>query len=150
MFNIRPAVPEDAKGIAMLINNLFKEIDHRMPDFGESQIENLYKNELKERLIIFLAEDENKNCSGVITVTEGVALYTKGRFGVINELYILPEYRSEGLGKLLIEEVKKNARKKGWTRIEVTTPDRSHWKRTVDFYEREGFIEIGPRLKFEF
>ena len=33
--------------------------------------------------------------------------------------------------------------------IEVGAPDLPRWQRTVDFYKRYGFTEIGPRLAFD-
>ncbi|MEQ8187593.1 MAG: GNAT family N-acetyltransferase [Candidatus Eremiobacterota bacterium] len=148
MIKIKPALPENSEEVSLMIDALFKEIGHIMPDFGGKHINNLYKD-LLNKIKIFIAIDESDKPAGIITVTESAGFYAKGYYGVINELYVLPEYRSQGTGKLLIDEVKKLAESKSWTRLEVTTPDRSHRDRTVKFYEKEGFIEIGPRLKFE-
>jgi len=148
MIKIKPALPENSEEVSVMIDMLFKEIGHIMPDFDEKHINNLYKD-LLNKIKIFIASDEADRAVGVITVTESAGFYAKGYYGVINELYVLPEYRSKGTGKLLLDEVKKLAQSKSWTRIEVTTPDRNHRDRTVKFYEKEGFIEIGPRLKFE-
>jgi GNAT superfamily N-acetyltransferase len=83
----------------------------------------------------------------MITVAQSIAIYSLGKFGIINELYVLPEYRSCGIGKLLLDEVVKLAKSKAWKRIEVGAPNQEKWQRTIDFYIKEGFIEIGPRLK---
>jgi GNAT superfamily N-acetyltransferase len=95
---------------------------------------------------IFIVFDRDK-AVGMITVVQSNALYTQGRFGIINELYVLPQYRSSGIGKLLLGEVLKFAKSKDWKRIEVGAPNQEKWQRSINFYTREGFKEIGPRLK---
>ncbi|MCG8354004.1 MAG: GNAT family N-acetyltransferase, partial [Kiloniellales bacterium] len=68
-------------------------------------------------------------------------------FGEITELYIDPRYRSSGLGATMIEAAERVARERGWPRLEVGAPDVPRWQRTVDFYTRYGFVQVGPRLK---
>jgi GNAT superfamily N-acetyltransferase len=69
-----------------------------------------------------------------------------GRFGEICELYVVPDYRSKGVGALLIEAAVSFGRKRGWLGIEVGTPSAPTWQRTIDFYRRHGFEEVGPSL----
>lgn len=83
----------------------------------------------------------------MITVTDIYTIYAEGRLGIIQELYVLPEYRSKKVGHELIKKVLEFAKSKGWRRIEVGAPDREVWARTMKFYLKEGFVEIGPRLK---
>jgi hypothetical protein len=47
----------------------------------------------------------------------------------------------------LIEAAREFGKTRGWTHVEVTAPPLPKWRRTVDFYLREGFTEIGVRLK---
>ena len=47
----------------------------------------------------------------------------------------------------LIEEAARIARSQGWRRLEVGAPDQPSWRRTLNFYVREGFVEVGPCLK---
>jgi GNAT superfamily N-acetyltransferase len=100
------------------------------------------------KYIAFLALDDRQNALGIITVGESGAVYAGGAFGVIHEFYIAPEIRSNGLGNRLIEKVKKTAIDRGWKRLEVGAPPCPEWERTRSFYLRQGFIEIGPRLKW--
>jgi len=86
---------------------------------------------------------------GVITLVETISLYAGGHIGVLNELYVVPEYRSEGVGKILLDAAKELGEERGWVRLEVTTPG-DEYARTLRFYEREGFLLIGPRYKFMF
>ncbi|WP_157954028.1 GNAT family N-acetyltransferase [Microbulbifer sp. A4B17] len=88
---------------------------------------------------------------GVITVSRSAAIYAGGNYGVIEELYVEPEFRSKLIGKALLDKVISFAREEGWPRLEVSTPEKENWQRTIDFYRREGFLEnsVGERLKLE-
>ncbi|WP_445354161.1 GNAT family N-acetyltransferase [Microbulbifer sp. EKSA008] len=88
---------------------------------------------------------------GVITLSRSAAIYAGGNYGVIEELYVEPEFRSQFIGKALLDEVISFAKEEGWPRLEVSTPERENWQRTIDFYLREGFLEnsVGERLKLE-
>ncbi|WP_281177666.1 GNAT family N-acetyltransferase [Endozoicomonas arenosclerae] len=95
----------------------------------------------------FLAENPDKETLGVISVTQCAAVYAGGFYGEINELYIKPEFRALGMGHQLIESVKRFAADKGWRMLTVTAPGKPEWQRTRNFYQREGFEEIGPTLE---
>jgi GNAT superfamily N-acetyltransferase len=103
----------------------------------------------QDRFTFFVALDENNQALGIITLAENIAIYADGAHGVINELYVAPEHRSQSVGTMLIETAKEYGRFKGWHRIDVTCPLGEKWARTVEFYEREGFVHTGPRLKVQ-
>jgi GNAT superfamily N-acetyltransferase len=73
----------------------------------------------------FLAIAPDEGDVGVVLLNECASIYAGGRFGEISELYVAPGFRSQGVGALLIEAA---------------------IARTVDFYLRHGFEEVGPRL----
>ena len=101
------------------------------------------------RFYVFAALDERDEPVGLITLAECFAIYAGGSYGIINELYVSPPYRSKGVGKQLLDIVKETAAKKNWLRIDVVAPLEPKWGRTVRFYEREGFTHAGPKLKFK-
>ena len=139
---VKKASTEDKEEIFFLVESLFKELGHN------TYTKEYWEDILKE-VTVFKALDNGK-IIGVATVSSSSAFFVPaGEFGMINELYVLPEYRSKGVGKLLIEGVKDFAREKGWRRIEVTTPEAHKWKRTVEFYKKENFAEVGFRMKLE-
>jgi GNAT superfamily N-acetyltransferase len=100
-----------------------------------------------ERFNAFVARNENGSILGILTLVETFAIYANGNYGVINEMYISPEYRSAGIGALLIDAAKELGRKKGWARIDVTAPESERWERSRRFYEKQGFAFTGPKLK---
>ncbi len=94
----------------------------------------------------FLATTPDDRDVGVVTLNECAAIYAGGRFGEISEFYVVPGFRSKGVGALLVEAAVAFGRERGWPDIEVGAPSVPTWQRTVDFYLRHGFEEVGPRL----
>lgn len=101
-----------------------------------------------DRFIAFVALDGDGAVAGITTVVESFAIYANGNYGTINEMYVAPQHRSRQVGRMLIDAVKEYAGEKGWHRIDVTAPAGDAWKRTVSFYEKQGFVFTGPKLKF--
>ncbi|SNR48264.1 GNAT family N-acetyltransferase [Puniceibacterium sediminis] len=93
-----------------------------------------------------LATDE-KGTAGLVMLNDCAAIYAGGRFGEITELWIRPDLRSQGLASRMLHKVREIGATRGWHRIEVGAPNRATWARTLAFYQREGFAEVGPRLR---
>ena len=132
--------------VAEMLANLFEEVGHTLTatEIADMFVE-MDENPLHSTLLAF---NDDEEAVGVLTLVESLALYAGGRIGVVNELYVVPPYRSEGVGKMLLDAAKNLAEDRGWQRLEVTTPG-EQYKKTLMFYEREGFFPIGPRYKFE-
>ena len=147
---IRKALIDDADTVSRLARELFLELGHTPPIADFKQSVAFCKDMLeKDEYLVFLAVNSKGFADGILTMNEGVSIYAGGRFGVIREFYVVPEIRSRGVGKALLERAKEFSRSKGWRRIEVTPPSKDDHIRTYSFYTREGFREIGPRLKYE-
>jgi GNAT superfamily N-acetyltransferase len=80
-------------------------------------------------------------------ISESASIYAGGAFGVITELYVTPEKRSAGVAKLLIDAIAGLGRERSWGRVEVGAPHQPAWERSLKFYLRNGFAEVGPRLQ---
>ena len=144
---IRQASPEKFERVGNLVHDLLKEID---PD--ETRKRSVFVEAAKTLLTSsdvvwsFLATTHDDRDVGVVTLNECAAIYAGGRFGEISEFYVVPDFRSKGVGALLIEAAVAFGRERGWPNIEVGAPIVPTWQRTVDFYLRSGFEEVGPRL----
>ncbi|PVE64414.1 GNAT family N-acetyltransferase [Priestia megaterium] len=144
---IREGNLEDAELICELVANLLYEL--RGKPLNNDNLINISKELLKnkkQRYVAYLAFNGDK-CLGVVTLSECASLYAQGAFGIIQELYIIPSARSQGIGNQLIKKVKEYGIQCGWDRIEVGAPDAEKWDKTISFYKREGFRELGPRLR---
>lgn len=145
MLTFRIADEADTHVVSALLADLFEEVGHTLT---ASEIADIFLHIDSDDLhSTLLALDESEEAVGVLTIVESIALYAGGRIGVINELYVIPAFRSEGVGKLLLDAAKELAEQRGWERLEVTTPGEDYAK-TLRFYEREGFMPIGPRYKY--
>lgn len=146
MINLVVADESHTAAVAEMLGNLFEEVGHTLtaPEIADMFIE-MDEDALHSTLLAF---NDEGDAVGVLTLVESLALYAGGRIGVINELYVVPPYRSEGVGKILLDAAKNLAEERGWQRLEVTTPG-EQYEKTLKFYEREGFFPIGTRYKFE-
>lgn len=98
--------------------------------------------------LILKAVSTNKEILGILCLSEAQAIYAGGVYGIVNDMYVIPQYRSQSIGKKLVEETKKIAIEKNWRRIEVTAPTNEN-EETVKFYKNNGFVFTGPKLKWK-
>ena len=146
---IQRANGSDAKVTVSLIKALLDELDGKAVEWDLDEAEILCKELIKAGdYIVFHVQNSDGETVGIITIAETESVYAGGKIGLIQELYIKPAMRCKKLGKLLIEKAVEYARGKKWNRLEVGAPAYPEWARSKAFYEREGFIEIGPRLKY--
>lgn len=95
-----------------------------------------------------MAAFDGDNVVGFGAICESHSLYAEGKFGIIQEFYVLPEYRSKDVGKSLLQEIIKLANENSWKRLELCTPPIPEFERTVDFYSSNGFeITGGYKMK---
>jgi GNAT superfamily N-acetyltransferase len=138
-----PSSDEDFRVLSGLLEDFYKEIGHEIP--GKVDLMASVRA-FHEEETICIAEC-NAVIVGLICIGEFASVYAGGRFGILNELYVISAFRSKGIGHLLMQFAGDLCHKKGWVRLEVSTPEESEWKRIVEFYIREGFIRTGVKLK---
>ena len=95
----------------------------------------------------FLAEVTPGDAVGVLTLNECAAIYAGGRFGEISELFVSSPFRRKGIGESLVRAAVEFGKSREWKRLEVCAPPVPPWERSVAFYCRNGFTQLGPRLK---
>ncbi|HEU4523275.1 MAG TPA: GNAT family N-acetyltransferase [Thermoanaerobaculia bacterium] len=146
--DIRAASVADLPSIFHLVRELLRELGEEGEQAGEIDVAGV-GNALQSGGQFFAAVAELEGeIVGVVTVVETVAIYANGRYGIINEMYVMPAHRSAGVGERLLASVKETARTRGWSRVDVTAPEAARWTRTTRFYERNGFVFAGPKLRF--
>lgn len=145
-FATRILTAEDAKLAAEFVARLIAELaPGHLPDL--SVLTDTAQRLLSGPTVTGLAAFDGERAVGVLMLNECAAIYAGGRFGEITELYVVPEFRSRGVARRLVAAADDLAATSGWRRLEVGAPDQPAWARTKAFYEREGFSEVGPRLK---
>ncbi len=132
--------------VMRLLNELGEE-GEELGALAEDKVLQAWR-EMEDRFHVFAARTGAGDICGILTLAEAFAIYANGNYGIINEMYVAPEYRSAGIGAKLVDAVKEFGKQRGWTRIDVTAPESERWERTRRFYEKQGFVFTGPKLKF--
>ena len=149
--DIRQATAEDAPLVADFANRLTEEIIERTGstpvDIDREQTVDLCRELLDSgRYLAWLAFDgESEKPVGAANLCESCALYAGGTFGIIQEFYVLPAYRSQDVGAVLLRAVEEYGRQAGWRRLELCTPPLPEFGRTLAFYERNAYTVTGGR-----
>jgi GNAT superfamily N-acetyltransferase len=90
---------------------------------------------------------QNNETVVFFTLAESFSIFAHGKYGIINELWVNENFRSNGIGKEVIQEIIKIGLQRGWKRIDVSAPTDEKWDRTFNFYKNNGFIFTGRKLK---
>ena len=151
-YSIIPATLDNAKVLTGFIANLLEDFNLKSGasfNIDLSEIETTCRLLLpRENFAAFIAKESPELAPiGMITIAQATAIYNGGDFGVITELYVKDEYRSTGIGKLLINEALGFAKSRSWKKVEVGAPNKTEWPRTIEFYKKNGFEEKGTKLR---
>lgn len=144
--SIRRAERTDAPTVAAFVHALLAELSGGSPP-ALTEVTRHAEAVLAEGNVVALIAFRDVLPIGVMTLNECAAIYAGGKFGEISELYVSPEMRSQGIAQQLLDHAQIEALARGWKRIEVGAPGQPEWRRTLAFYLRNGFVEIGPRLR---
>ena len=143
--NIRLASDQDYSIILELLKDLYIELGEEA-DSIEFLSEDLLKDILHNGQTQVLLAFKDEKSIGILTLTETQAIYAGGNYGIIDEMFVINEFRNTNIGKQLIDEACKIGKQKAWKRIAVTAPEANN-ERAVNFYEQNAFEFAGPKLK---
>jgi GNAT superfamily N-acetyltransferase len=155
MATITSIEPENYDELSIMVGELLDEIIQITNDnvfqFDQEKTLEWLKTLIKaEKYWVFIAMDNNNDVVGFISLYESYALNTEGAYGTIPELYVRPAYRSQNIGKDLLDHAIKFSYKKNWKRLEITTPPLPEFARTLQFYRENNFqITGGRKLKLK-
>ncbi|MFZ5981403.1 MAG: GNAT family N-acetyltransferase [Candidatus Zixiibacteriota bacterium] len=148
MSAIRKASKDDAAVVTEYVIKLLTELRGEPFTGDRTKMTTCAAKLIETGRCISLVLETDREIIGLLNISIAHAVRVSGEYGILEELYIEPEYRSHGFGKELLDRAKEIARQRDWPRLEVGAPSLEHWRRTYDFYRANGFEEIGPRLKF--
>lgn len=155
-FTIRVATIDDFTIIQNLNHLLFRaEFDSGHDDalvvdwpLSDAGVEYFKKSLSDPTKIVFLAEDEQKNSIGyVIGSSTNKFTYRTVITGELENMFVVPEARKQGIGKALIQQLKVWFKEKGVNRIYVSAYSKN--ENAIHFYDRCGFelVEVGMEMK---
>ncbi|MDF0584792.1 GNAT family N-acetyltransferase [Bradyrhizobium yuanmingense] len=148
MVSTREVSVDDAATVTQMVGALLTELDASdvQAELDPRLVVDLLA--MKERICGFLGFVEER-AVGIIMVAENISLFARGSYGVITELYVVPDHRSSGVAMSLIDAAVALGTKKGWGQLEVGAPKQPVWSRSPNsaLYLKAGFAEMGPRLR---
>ncbi len=140
--SVRQANTGDTEIVARFVHALLEELADGAPPKANLIHQNT-EEVLREPSVVAMIAYAQEKPVGVMVLNECAAIYAGGRFAEISELYM----RSQGVAPNLLNAAIAEASNRNWKRIEVGAPPQAAWRRTMAFYLRNGFTEVGPRLR---
>jgi ribosomal protein S18 acetylase RimI-like enzyme len=102
MVLVRRAALADTPCVARFVDALLVELSGSSSRYDERLTTTNRLLALQDRVLGFLALEQEEPI-GVMMISESAAIYAGGMFGVITELYVVPETRSAGVAKMLVD-----------------------------------------------
>jgi GNAT superfamily N-acetyltransferase len=140
---IRLAHTADAAGIASLVQSYWQF--ETIPGFERSRITDLLSAFMrqKERGACWLAMKDEQPI-GYLLAVYVFSLEHGGMMAEIDELFVVPEHRSNGVGVALLREAEREMERAGLTRVQLQLSLKN--RRARFFYEQNGFQRRGYDL----
>lgn len=150
MIHIRQATKDEFQLLQKLNNEVFidnqkydsdLDMDWAQSDKGREYFTDVLNNPDNCCLI---AEEDGREI-GYIAAVPKVVSYRKSKYLEIENMVVVPEYRSKGIGTLLISECLKWAKVQGYQKAIVNAYFDN--RMAIEFYKRNGFTEIDINLE---
>lgn len=145
---IREATVGDVGRVSDAVEELLVELGGRRP--AREQVEAEVRAIIEDPTagLLLIAEEEGEPV-GVLGASWQRAIHVPGRYVLIQDLWVAPEWRSRGIGAQLVEAIAARAREQGVARLEVGLPreDFDAIEATESFYRDNGFEHLGPRMR---
>ncbi|HEX3293123.1 MAG TPA: GNAT family N-acetyltransferase [Solirubrobacterales bacterium] len=137
---VRRATPGDAPQVARLLHDFQREYDEPSP--GVEALEERYEELIRNKEMIVLLGGDGPD--GFAQLRFRPWVYSAGLHSYLEELYVVPDLRGNGLGRALLEAAMETARTEGAEQMELGTSEDDVAARKL--YESSGFInrEGGP------
>jgi ribosomal protein S18 acetylase RimI-like enzyme len=137
---VRRATPGDAPAVARLLHDFQGEYEEPSP--GVEMLEERYADLIRNKEMIVLLIGDGPD--GFAQLRFRPWVYSAGLHSYLEELYVVPDLRGNGLGRALLESAMETARGEGAEQMELGTSEDDDAARAL--YESAGFInrEGGP------
>src|SRR5436190_6714021 len=144
---VRRATPGDAPQVARLLHDFQLEFDEPSP--GVEMLEERYGDLIRNKEMIVLLVGDGPD--GFAQLRFRPWVYSAGLHSYLEELYVVPDLRGNGLGRALLEAALDTARGEGAEQMELGTSETDTAARAL--YESAGFTNRegspdGPLMLF--
>ncbi len=143
--NVRLATLSDGDEVLRLVNGLLVELGGSpRPAYAAGPVLDELTGGGNAGFIVIAEVDGAARA--VCTASFVQALRTVGRYVILQEMYVEPDWRSSGVGRAVIDFALEHAVASGCQVVELGTPRIG--ERQIEFYERAGFVSVGARLRW--
>ena len=144
---VRRATPGDSPAVARLLHDFQLEFDEPTP--GTEALEERYEELIRNREMIVLLIGDGPD--GFAQLRFRPWVYSAGLHSYLEELYVVPSLRGNGLGRALLDAAMETARGEGAEQMELGTSENDvaarHLYESAGFTNREGSPD-GPVMLF--
>jgi GNAT superfamily N-acetyltransferase len=149
---IRKAKVEDAEGIVEVMKQAGKSV-YSMPTPYVTTTEKVAAHikmcHADKSHTIYVAQNDGGRIVGYVGAHWLPYLFLDGPEGYLSELFIREEYRDQSIGDKLLETVKREAKKRGCSRLLLlNSRKRESYRRS--FYKKHGWTEREEAANFVF
>lgn len=139
-YSVRPAVLADFDVVYGFLNTLEDRV------FPRDVLYALFQRNISDKHTIYRVAELAGDVVGYISCHGQYLLHHAGLVGEIQELFVRADMRGEGIGRLLVDDVKISARVMNMVQLEVT----AHLRRldTHRFYEQQGFDQTHKKFVY--
>lgn len=145
---VRRAGEGDVAAVAAAVEALLVELGGSCPSRAELEAEAraLVADPSQGEVLLGDADGE---IVGVLAASWLRAIHVPGRYVVVEDLWVDPDWRSAGVGAALVEALAELVREQGAVRLEVGLPRETFAAigKTEAFYRANGFEHLGPRMR---
>ena len=135
MASVRRAVATDQEAVLELMRGYCQEVQTPLSD--EHLLEALVPLISNEQLGDLLVAEQGEELAGYLVITWGWGIESGGAEALIDEMYVSPAYRNQGVGTLLMTEAQSRASSKDVKVIFLETEQNNPESR--ELYDRLGF-----------
>lgn len=136
---VRLAGPPDAPQVGRLLFDFNAEFETPTPSAAEFAERFAWLLHREDVLVLLTGSDRP---TGFALLTLRPTPYYDGPLAQLEELYVLPELRGQGLGTALLTEAIARTAERGASEMHINVDEVD--TETRRFYERHGFVNIEP------
>jgi GNAT superfamily N-acetyltransferase len=134
------ATEQDAETVTQLQIDFGDEFDDPAPSFDV--LLPRFRRLIVDPTAFVLLAGERQDPAGYAVVTLRPTVYTDGPLAVLDELYVRPARRSEGIGTALLTSAIDEVLRRGGAEMHINVDEVDTDARR--FYERHGFVNVEP------
>lgn len=140
---IRKARAEDIERLAGLVRQLCEEEGKHSKAISVAKLLELFA--LPDLRLEALVADADGVLVGYLAFYGVVSLFKCDSVLLVENMYVAPEYRKHGVGRMLMGSVAAEALERGWDRMELNVRDDND--KACRFYERLGFQAVQESVR---